>query len=84
MDPMRWTGRLSKPSCGLRSILPVTDLLSKDTLASGLKGKAGGEVPGTPRTSSFFAKGKLSLMVQKILCRATIMTMEPGWTDTTC
>lgn len=77
-------GRLSKPSSSLRSILPVTDLLPKDTSASGLEGKGGGEVPGSPRTSSFFANRKLPLMVQKTLCRAKIMTMEPGWTDTAC
>ena len=36
-DPIRWTGRLGKPRCGLRSILRVTDRLPKDTPASGLK-----------------------------------------------
>jgi len=50
---------------------------------SGLRFK-GGEVPGSPRISSFFAKGKLSLMVQQTLCRAKITAVEPGWTDTIC
>lgn len=69
---------------GLRNILPVTDLLPKDTSASGLKGKTGSDVPGRPTTSSYLAKGKLFLMVQKTLCRANTMMTEPGWTDTTC
>lgn len=43
-------------SCDLRSILAVTDFLPMDTSASGLKGKAGGEVPGEPEPLHFFLK----------------------------
>lgn len=84
IDPMRWTGRLSKPRCGLRNILPVTDLLPKGTSASGLEGKMNVDMPGRPTASSHFAKGKLFLTVLKTLCRAKVMTMDPGWTDTIC
>lgn len=68
VDPLRWIGKLSKPGCGLRSILQhSTNLLPKDALASVLKWKPGGGVPERPRASSFLAKEKSSLMVQKTL-----------------